>query len=260
MKKIFSFLLMAAMLVAVGASVTSCSSNDDDADGTFSERRVEKYITGYKWYLDGNKRSEFRFYRNRLVTCMSNGKVTSGSLTWAESNFFGTWAVVDGKLVTTFTSGAYGGFDWNSILYGSLTITKLYTDMRLIHVTSETGGLHTLGSYWGNGSSNDFIDYSDASDHDGALVGTWEVIAYKGNRGVTFTIKIDKNGNVTFSAPSEDISFTTTCSTKNGHVFFEHMFTPESKSYSFIYIRGKESLALYNEANAQRAWAWEKIK
>lgn len=104
MKKIFSFLLMAAMLLAVGASVTSCSS--DDADGTFSERRVENYVTGYKWYLDNNKRSEFRFYRNRLVSCMSSGKVTSGSLTYAESNFFGTWAVVDGKLVTTFTSGA----------------------------------------------------------------------------------------------------------------------------------------------------------
>lgn len=29
MKKIFSFLLMAAMLLAVGASVTSCSSGDD---------------------------------------------------------------------------------------------------------------------------------------------------------------------------------------------------------------------------------------
>ena len=259
MKKIFSFLLMAAMLLAVGASVTSCSS-DDDADGTFSERRVEKYVVGYKWYFDGNKRSEFRFYRNRLVTCMSSGKVTSGSLTWAESNFFGTWAVVDGKLVTTFTTGAYGGFDWNNILYGSLTITKLYTDMRLIDVTSETGGLHTLGSYWGNGSSNDFIDYSDASDHDGALVGTWEAGAHRGEHNFTVTIKIEKKGKITFSAPSEGIDFTTTCSTKNGHVFIEHLFSQDGDSRSYIYVREKERLVLYNEANAQTVGTWEKIK
>lgn len=45
MKKIFSFLLVAAMLLAMGASVASCSSDDDEA-GTISEQRVEKYITG----------------------------------------------------------------------------------------------------------------------------------------------------------------------------------------------------------------------
>lgn len=81
MKKIFSFLLMSAMLLAMGASVASCSS--DDGDGTISEQSVEKYVTGYKWNLDNNKRSEYRFYRNRLVSCMSSGKVTSGSLTYA---------------------------------------------------------------------------------------------------------------------------------------------------------------------------------
>ena len=32
MKKIFSFLLMAAMLLAVGASVTSCSSGDNEEE------------------------------------------------------------------------------------------------------------------------------------------------------------------------------------------------------------------------------------
>ena len=104
MKKIFRTMLLLAMMAAACLSMGSCSS--DDADGTFSEQRVEDYITGYKWYLDLNERSEFRFYRNRLVTKTSSSGVTSGSLTWAESNFFGTWAVMDGKLVTTFTSGA----------------------------------------------------------------------------------------------------------------------------------------------------------
>lgn len=257
MKKIFSFLFMSAMLLVMGASVASCSSDGDD-DGTISERRMENYVAGYKWYLDNNKRSEFRFYRNRLVTCMSSGKVTSGSLTYAESNFFGTWAVVDGKLVTTFTSGAYEGFDWNDILYGSLTITKLRTNTKTIEATAPNGDSHALDSYASYGSSNTFEDFTDASDHDGALIGTWETTGYKGGQGVAFTIKIGKKGKITFSAPSENINFTTECTTKNGHVVFDHIFTPESNSCSLIYIREKETIRFYDEKNAQTLWVWQK--
>lgn len=77
MKRIFRMMLLLTMMTTACVSVSSCSS--DDTDGTFSERSVEEYVTGYKWYLDNNKRSEFRFYRNRLVSSMSSGKVTSGS-------------------------------------------------------------------------------------------------------------------------------------------------------------------------------------
>ena len=77
MKKIFRMMLLLTMMTTACVSVSSCSS--DDTDGTFSERSVEEYVTGYKWYLDNNKRSEFRFYRNRLVSSMSSGKVMSGS-------------------------------------------------------------------------------------------------------------------------------------------------------------------------------------
>lgn len=254
MKKIFSFLLMAAMLLAVGASVTSCSS--DDADGTFSERRVENYVTGYKWYLDNNKRSEFRFYRNRLVSCMSSGKVTSGSLTYAESNFFGTWAVVDGKLVTTFTSGAYEGFDWNDILYGSLTINKIQNEYHEIEATAQNSDTHTLSS---DGMYNNFVDYTDASDHDGALVGTWWTTAYATDgTAANFTMTVGKNGKVRFTAPKIDIDNTTTCTTKNGHVAFDLFLTQGTGSRSYIYVREKDRIVFYNENNAQSAWVWQK--
>ncbi len=259
MKKIFRTMLLLAMMAAACLSMGSCSS--DDADGTFSEQRVEDYITGYKWYLDLNERSEFRFYRNRLVTKTSSSGVTSGSLTWAESNFFGTWAVMDGKLVTTFTSGAYEGFDWNSILYGSLMITELRSNFKSIEATAPNGDAHELSSYMVSyGTSNDFIDYTDASDHDGALVGTWEALAHKGDRNITFTIKIGKKGKITFIAKSEDIDFTTTCSTKSGHVTFSHLFEPGTDSRSFIYIREKDKLRFYSEDNAQQAWVWEKVE
>ena len=257
MKKIFSFLLMSAMLLAVGVSVVSCSSDDDDG-GIISERRVEKYITGYKWYLDGKKKTEFRFYRNRLVSYMSGvGSVASGQLTWAASNYFGTWAVVDGKLITTFTTGPYEDSDLNSILYGSLTIDKLRSDCKIIDATDPDGYSHDLGSY---GMSNQFVDYTDASDHDGALEGTWKAMAHKGERNIIFTIKIGKQGKITFIAKSENIDFTTTCTTKNGHVTFTHLFEPGSNSRSLIYIREKDEIRFYSEENAQQVWTWDKVE
>lgn len=259
MKKIICFLLMSAMMLAMGASVASCSSGDEEG-GTISERRVEDYVTGYKWYLDNNERSEYRFYRNRLVSCMSSGKVTSGSLTYAESNFFGTWAVVDGKLITTFTSGAYKGFDWNSILYGSLTITELRSNFKSIEATAPNGDSHELSSYMVSyGTGNDFVDYTDASDHDGALIGTWWTTAYASDgTDANFTMTIGKKGKVRFTAQKIDIDNATTCTTKNGHVAFDIYLTQGTGSRSYIYVREKDRIVFYNESNAQSAWVWQK--
>lgn len=258
MKKTFRMMLLLAMMMAACVSMGSCSGDDD---GTFSEKRVEKYVTGYKWYLDNNKHNEYRFYRNRLVRKIGETKVTSGMLTWPESNFFGTWSVVDGKLITTFTSGAYKGFDWNSILYGSLTITELRSNFKAIEATAPNGDSHELSSYMVSyGTSNDFVDYSDASDHDGALIGTWEALAHDDKHNIIFTIKIGKKGKITFIAKSENIDFTTTCTTKNGHVTFSHLFEPGTDSRSFIYIREKDKIRFYSEENAQQVWVWEKVE
>ena len=255
MKKSIKMTMLLAMLLAIGTSVTSCSSDDED-DGIISEQRVEKYITGYTWHLDFKKQPDFRFYRNRLVSRMSSSKVTSGSLTWDESNFFGTWAVVDGKLVTTFTTGPYEDSDLNSILYGSLTIDELRSDCKGIDATDPDGYSHWLSS---SENSERFVDYTDNSDHDGALEGTWEALAHKGERNIIFTIKIGKQGKITFIAKSENIDFTTTCTTKNGHVTFTHLFEPGTNSRSFIYIREKDEIRFYSEENAQSVWTWQKV-
>lgn len=256
MKKIFRMTMLLAIMAAACVSMGSCSS--DDGDGTFSEQQVEEYITGYKWYLDNNERSKFRFYRNRLVSRVSDTKITSGMLTYAESNFFGTWAVVDGKLVTTFTSGAYEGFDWNDILYGSLTINKIQNEYHEIEATAPNGDAHSLSSY---GMYNDFVDYSDNSDHDGALIGTWWVTAYATDgTAAKFTMTVGKKGKVRFTAPNIDIDINTTCSTKNGHVAFDIFLTPGTGSRSYIYVRDKEKIVFYNESNAQSVWVWQKVE
>ena len=257
MKKFFSFLLMSAMLLAVGASVASCS-DDDEGDGIISEKRVERYVTGYTWHLDYKKQPDFRFYRNRLVSRMdSGGSVASGQLTYAASNYFGTWAVVDGKLITTFTTGPYEDSDLNSILYGSLTIDELRSDCKGIEATDTDGYSHWLSS---SEIRERFVDYTDNSDHDGALEGTWKAMAHKGDRNITFTIKIGKEGKITFIAKSENIDFTTTCTTKNGHVTFTHLFEPGSNSRSLIYIREKDEIRFYSEENAQQIWTWDKVE
>ena len=257
MKKIFSFLLMSAMLLFVGASVASCS-DDDEGGGIISEQRVEKYVTGYTWHLEYKKQPDFRFYRNRMVSRMgSGGSVASGQLTYAASNYFGTWAVVDGKLITTFTTGPYEDSDLNSILYGSLTIDELRSDCKGIEATDPDGYSRWLSS---SEMSDRFVDYTDASDHDGALEGTWEALAHKGERNIIFTIKIGKEGKITFIAKSENIDFTTTCTTKNGHVTFTHLFEPGSNSRSLIYIREKDEIRFYSEENAQQIWTWQKVE
>ena len=256
MKKSIKMTMLLAMLLAIGTSVTSCSSDDED-DGIISEQRVEKYITGYTWHLDFKKQPDFRFYRNRMVSRMGgSGSVASGQLTYAASNYFGTWSVIDGNLITTFTTGPYEDSDLNSILYGSLTIDELRSDCKGIDATDPDGYSHWLSS---SENSERFVDYTDNSDHDGALEGTWEALAHKGERNIIFTIKIGKQGKITFIAKSENIDFTTTCTTKNGHVTFTHLFEPGSNSRSLIYIREKDEIRFYSEENAQSVWTWEKV-
>ena len=257
MKKICSFVLMPAMRLAVGVSVVSCSSDDEDG-GIISEQRVEKYVTGYTWHLEYKKQPDFRFYRNRMVSRMGgSGSVASGQLTYAASNYFGTWAVVDGKLITTFTTGPYEGFNSNSILYGSLTIDELRSDCKGIEATDSDGYSRLL-------SSSEMRDrvgvYTDASDPSGAREDTRENTAHKGERNIIFTIKIGKEGKITFIAKSENIDFTTTCSTKNGHVTFTHLFEPGNNPRSFIYIREKDEIRFYSEENDQQIGKWDKIE
>ncbi len=187
---------------------------------------------------------------------MSSSAVTSGSLTWDESNFFGTWAVVDCKLVTTFTTGPYEDSDLNSILYGSLTIDELRSDCKIINVTDPDGYSHDFGSY---GMSNRFVDYTDASDHDGALVGTWRTTGYASDgTAAYFTMTIEKGGKVRFTAPNINIDNTTSCTTKNGHVTFDLYLTQGTRTRSYIYVREKDRIIFYNVENAQSVWTWEK--
>ena len=119
---------------------------------------------------------------------------------------------------------------------------------------------NTFNNVVSYGTSNDFVDYSDASDHDGALVGTWWATGYASDgTAANFTMTIDKNGKVRFTAPSINIDNTTTCTTKNGHVNFDLYLTQATRTRSYIYVRESDRIIFYRETDAQSSWVWEKI-
>lgn len=62
MKKIFSFLLMSAMLLAMGASVASCSSSSDDEGGE-NNPPEEEYVATYRCFTrDRTRLSSHRLH------------------------------------------------------------------------------------------------------------------------------------------------------------------------------------------------------
>lgn len=72
-------------------------------------------------------------------------------------------------------------------------------------------------------------------------------------------ITINWNGEARFHVESENIDFTTTYTTKNGHVTFTHIYLPNSLQYSYIYVRTEKKLKFFSEGNAFRSWQWEKV-
>lgn len=235
-------------------SLTSCDG-DENIGVNFYE--IENYLYGKRWtfreaYMSGSD-TKYSFFRNHLVMSFSSsGKLTSGMLTYGPYYFFGTWHTNGDKLLTTFTVGTYKKPDMENLLCGTLTVTELASDGLKVTCTDSVGETYYFQhtNDFGAGKTS-FTDYTDASAHDGALHGTWEMTAYKG--GTTpfdLTITVDKKGNVRFVAESEGIDFTTTYTTKNGHVTFTHFLTPNSPQYSFIYIRSDKMLEFFSETDA----------
>lgn len=245
MKKYF---LMAVFVMAVCVSLTACGGDDDTEVLTF-----EKMLTGRYYILDSNKKVTYSFYKNHLVICDGGVSVGSGMLAGGDSFFLGKWEIAGDKLMTTFTSGSYGGFDWNQILYGTLTLKDM-TSYSLTF-TDPYGTERELF----NNQNKTFVDYTDATAHDGAVQGTWKMQAYSNNQPINCTMEVKKDGTARFVIPELEIDFTTTYTTKDGHIMFESYLLPNSKEKnSFIYIREANELQMITEDTAVRVWNWKK--
>lgn len=254
-----------AILVSIGLCVglTSCSGDGDGANGV-NPIAIENYLYGKRWFFKNNfmdkTDTQYSFFRNHLVMSFSSsGKLVSGMLTYDNVYYFGTWNTAGDNLLTTFTVGTYKEPNINNRLYGTLTVTDLASNVDRVTCTDSIGETHYLEHTEEYGAKKrTFTDYTDASAHDKALHGTWEMTAYRENTPVGFTIAVNKEGNVRFVAESEGVDFTTTYTTKNGHVTFTHFLHPHTQQHSFIYVRNDDSIEFFSEENAQRGWVWRK--
>ena len=254
-----------AIWLSLGLCVglTSCSS---DGDGTIgiSPLDIENYLYGKRWffhrYFMDKTDTQYSFFRNHLVMSFSSvDKVVSGMLTYDNVYYFGTWNTAGDKLLTTFTVGTHKEPNIKNLLYGTLTVTDLASNVDRVTCTDSIGETHYFEhteEYLSK--KRTFTDYTDACAHDKALHGTWKMTAYRGNTTVHFTITVNKKGYVRFVAESEGVDFTTTYTTKNGHVTFTHFLHPNTQQHSFIYVRNDDSIEFFSEENAQRGWVWLK--
>lgn len=250
------------------AGITSCCDDEDPFSITSSN--IDKYLYGkiwffYEYFSDwGKYKTEYTFYRNHLVMSLSaGGNVAGGMLTYGTGRYFGTWHTDGDKLVTKFTAGSYKDM-LEKILHGTLTVTELSHNRNEITCTDQSGETHYLKHEMNGLDKRTFTDYTDASDHDRALQGKWKTTVLWRKNGangipVDFIITINQKGEARFQAESENIDFTTTCTTKNGHVTFTHIYLPNSLQYSYIYVRTEKMLEFFSEDDALSTWQWKKV-
>ena len=249
MKKIFSFLLMAAMLLAMGASVVSCSS-DDDGDKQDNNKEISEFLQGKEWFLGEGWRA-FSFYQNHMVLMDAGGVAVGGGVggyDWA----FGTWQVANGNLVTKFDVCANSNVNPSQLFYE--TIYSVYRDPKSPKIKGKTsdGSELYLSLY------KQIADYTDDTPHDKALHGTWvtDVQEYSSNTDLQCTMTINPDGTARFEMSDGRKEVNTTYTTKNGHVTFAHYLTAGIENQSFIYLRNEMQIQLIGEKDALIAWRW----
>ena len=251
MKKIFGFLLMAVMLLAVGASVTSCSSDDDDYKQDNS-KEISDFIESKEWFLGDGGRA-YSFYRNHMVLRDAGGVSVGGGVggyDWA----FGTWQVTNGNLVTKFDVCANSNVNPSQLFYE--TIYSVYRDPK----SPKIKGKLSDGSEVYLSFGKKMTDYTDDTPHDKALHGTWvaDVHEYNSNTDLQCTMTINPDGTARFEMSDGRADLTTTYTTKNGHVTFANYLTAGIQNLSFIYLRNEMLIQLIDEKDALVAWRWYK--
>lgn len=253
MKKIFSFLLMAVMLLAMGASVASCSSDDDgNGDKQDNNKEISSFLEGKEWFLGEGGRT-YSFYRNHMVLMDAGGGAVGGGVggyDWA----FGTWQMKDGNLVTKFDVCANKNVNLNELFHE--TLYSVYRDPKSPKIKGKT----SEGSEVYLSLHKQMADYTDDTPHDKALHGIWvaDVHDYTNNVDLQCTMTINPDGTARFVMSDGRSDITTTYTTKNGHVTFANYLTAGIQNKSFIYLRNEMLIQLIDEKDALVAWRWYK--
>lgn len=254
MKKIFSFLLVAAMLFAMGASVASCSSDGDEGDKQGNSEDISGFLEGKEWFLGEGGRT-YSFYRNHLVV-MDAGGVTVGGGVGGYDWAFGTWQVTNGNLVTKFDVCANSNVNLSQLF--PETLYSVYREPNSTKIKGKkSDDSEAYLSY-----RKQMTDYTDNTTHDKALHGTWvtDVHDYTNNVDLQCTMTINADGTARFVMSDGRSDITTTYTTKNGHVTFANYLTAGIQNQSFIYLRNEMQIQLIGEKDALIAGLWYEKK
>lgn len=237
------------LLIAIVSIFTLClcfpacnSSGDDDSyQEMMKTLNLTNFLVGKKWTLDGHSKSYYRFFRNHMVMTESvDGKLTSGMLTYNSGLFFGAWRISGDTLRTTFNYGPYQKTDnWNYYLYGTLITQGVpkSANSQSIDWKGTDGVSHYFSYEW----KNRFVDYTDESDHDRALHGTWKSTKFIINKvNCTCHMTFYKDGSTRIWADEVNIDFKSTYTTKDGIVKLDAYVVPSNKNVMFLYVREKD--------------------
>lgn len=233
MKKYFVWAVCVMAMCVMG----SCGGDDEPS----VEDAITKHLCGVQWKEHDTNRM-VRMYRNHLVETWLNGKVVGGQLTYDDGTFYGAWSLVGDKLTTTFTAGNNTGFDQNMLMHGTMKVRL--GEWNAWYGTDAGGKEHSY--YYDNKS---FTDYSDSTDHDGALHGQWKMNTYVDGAEHVCNVTVNGNGTVRFQIKGDDVDFTSNYRTKNGCVYFDAFMVPTIVNQSFIYTRTEADKVNFHTAD-----------
>lgn len=262
MKKIITRLLMVCFSIfTLCISLSACSDgSEDEFQDVVKTRDLTNFLVGKKWTRDNVKSTSYKFFRNHMVMSESSGNVSSGMLTHDDGPFVGTWRINGDTLRTTFQYGPYQRTDdWDNILYGTLItqgVPKNANDQS-ISWNGKDGISHYFSYEW----KNKFKDYTDESDRDGALHGTWKCTKYAiYHVECACYMTFNKDGSLHIWADNVDVDFNSTYTTKDGMVTLGAYLVPTNKNVKLLYVRESDGQIRFyspSDTDGQDVWTRE---
>lgn len=239
MKRMFLMAMLMAMSIGV---FTSCSKDEEEN----VKPTLEEIISGKTWTVDQTKKA-YRFYKNHSAVYMGNGSSSVDKAYHSGSGYaVGTWATMGDALNVSFRDGRTKDVNYDAIVMDNWSVQESETMLiKLLDRNKQMVALNAVDT---------FTDYTDDSEHDGALCGTWTSTKYWDMPGTGYTgtlhltMVISNDGTYMYAAKELNVLYASTYKTKDGVIEFEEFDVFKWGPMGWIYIR--EGNTLFMQANA----------
>lgn len=238
MKKYF---VWAVLCMAMCVGVCSCDGDDETEKTT-----IENCLGGKVTVLDDDEKGKLLFYRNHLVVYIEDKNNVRDACGYMCGIGVGTWRDRGNALSSMFTASQNTYKSFKEMLPENLSVVEKGSNVLLMEDDSyKSHGLKVMGT---------FEDYTDNTEHDKALYGTWTNSPLYWNTETGFqtelhcSMTINKNGTMRMVVPELNTDFTTTYITKDGRVTFEkYDENGWDIEKTFIYVREGARLMMFSE-------------